>query len=264
MSQQRRHVVYDGDCSLCRAAIQFLIAVGVTRASDARTFEFYDPDAAARLMRAGIHNELAVFDPLSREVRSGAAGLLWKLEEGPLRWVAKLLGLPGPVHLAALPYRMISYNRRILAPLPAGQAACACDPDPSLLWRGLFIAFCLGSALLLAWPYAESLADGAALPLALVSAAALLAALSAAAETLPSLLNRAGILAWLVFQSSLLLLPFTWLAGRLMQGAQGWTLAAGALACLGCFARLCVRRFSLEDRYTDPAFVGQGLAKKTG
>lgn len=255
MSQQRRHVVYDGDCSLCRVAVKVLIAIGITRASDARTFGFYDPDAAARLMRSGLHNELAVWDPNLRQVRSGASGLLWKMEEGPLRPLAKLLGLPGPVHLLTIPYRMIAYNRRILAPLPAGQPACACDPDPSVLWRGLFVAFCLGVAAMIAGPYAEALAEGAGLGLFLIVGSALLVATLAAAQSLPSLLDRAGTLAWIVFLSSLVLLPFAWLAPRLDGGAAPWLLAAGALASLGCLARFCVRRFALEGRYADPALV---------
>ena len=254
MPSTRRHVVYDGDCSFCRAGVRLLVALGYSRATDARPFAFYDPDTAARLMRAGIHNELAVLDPATREVRSGATGLLWKLEEGPLWPLAKLLSLPGPRHVCTAAYRLVSYNRRILAPLPAGQVACACDPDTSILWRGAFVGLGLGVAAGLALPYAELLAAGSSTGLALLTGAGLVTVLAAAVpDGLPAVLERAGVLAWIVFLSSLWLLPFRLAAERASDGAAAWVLVAGAVVCLGSLARLAVQRFGLERRYLDPA-----------
>lgn len=254
MPSTRRHVVYDGDCSFCRAGVRLFVAVGFTRAADARPFAFYDPDTAARLMRAGIHNELAVLDPVTREVRSGAVGLLWKLEESVLWPLAKLLALPGPVHVCMAAYRLVSYNRRIIAPLPAGQIACACDPDTSLFWRGAFVSLGLGVAAGLALPYAELLSTGSAVGVALLAGAGLLTSLAAAVPTgLDAVLQRAGDLAWIVFLSSLWLLPFRFLGQGVEPATAPWVLAAGTLACLGTLARLAVQRFGLERRYRDPA-----------
>lgn len=254
MPSTRRHVVYDGDCSFCRAGVRLLVAVGFTRAADARPFAFYDPDTAARLMRAGIHNELAVLDPVTREVRSGAVGLLWKLEEGVLWPVARLLALPGPVHLCTAAYRMVSYNRRIIAPLPAGQIACACDPDTSLVWRGAFVGVGLGAAAGVALSYGELVSAGSSAGVALLAGAGLLMVLAAAVPAgLNAILQRAGDLAWIVFLSSLWLLPFRFLAQRLESGTGPWALGAGVLVCLGTLARLAVQRFGLERRYRDPA-----------
>lgn len=254
---QSRHVVYDGDCSMCRAAVRFLVAIGYARSSDVRPFVFYDPDTAARLMRAGIHNELSVWDPERREVRGGARGLLWKLEEGPLWPLAKLLALPGPLHLCTAAYRVISYNRRILAPLPPGQIACACDPDPSPVWRGVFVALCLGIAAWIAVPYAEGAVSGGGLLVALLAGIGLaLPLLTVKQGGLAGLLDRAGNLAWVTFVSSLWLLPFGWLAGRVDGPARGVVLAAGAVACLGTLARMCVGRFGLGRVRLDPALRG--------
>ncbi|MFT7677026.1 MAG: putative DCC family thiol-disulfide oxidoreductase YuxK [Planctomycetota bacterium] len=254
MPSTRRHVVYDGDCFFCRAGVRLLVAVGYTRAADARPFAFYDPDTAARLMRAGIHNELAVLDPGTKEVRSGAVGLLWKLEEGPLWPLAKLLSLPGPKHVCTAAYRLVSFNRRIIAPLPAGQIACACDPDMSFLWRGAFVALGLGVAAALALPYAGMLAAGSAVGVALLAGAGLATVLAAAVpDGLEAILERAGVLAWIVFLSSLWLVPFRFWAEHASDGAASWILAAGAVVCLGNLARIAVQRFGLERRYMDPA-----------
>ena len=137
-----RTLVYDGDCSMCRK----LSALAERRwlVGDARRLphDAFQGETADRLTRAGIHNELAVIDEGSGEIRSGYDGILWLLERGMLRHLVPLLGF-GPIRwLLRHDYRLVAYNRRILAP-PARSVTCACDPDMHVGYRWAFIVVAL-------------------------------------------------------------------------------------------------------------------------
>jgi predicted DCC family thiol-disulfide oxidoreductase YuxK len=146
----RRILVYDGDCPMCRtfselARWRWLVGDAGTMRHDA-----FEGEEAARLEAAGIRNELAVLDRTTGEIRSGYDGIVWLLQEGRVPWLAALLAFPPVRWLLRHDYRLVAYNRRILAP-PRRRAACACDPDlhrgyrwafivAALLWTGLIAA----------------------------------------------------------------------------------------------------------------------------
>ncbi len=136
-------LVYDGDCSICIAASRVLIRPWLSGDSEREPFDAFEGETAARLVEAEIHNELAVLDRGSGEIRGGLDGILWILREGRLRWVAAILALPGIYHLFSFLYHLIAYNRRILSPVKPRAVACACDPDPNALYQWSFIAICL-------------------------------------------------------------------------------------------------------------------------
>jgi len=95
-----------------------------------RAAQAFEGQDAARLAVSEVHNEMAVLDPATKEIRNGVDGLLWWLEGSRLAWLARLLGW-GPLRWAVgVGYPVIAYNRRILAPPPPRAIACACDPDP--------------------------------------------------------------------------------------------------------------------------------------
>ena len=113
----------------------------------------YGDEVAARLLAAGAHNELAVFDPKTLEVRSGIDGIFWSLEGSWIRPLLPLLRLaPARLPLALL-YRLVAFNRRILSPVRGGGMRCACDPDFHLGLRLTFTALCWAGLLLLGWAY---------------------------------------------------------------------------------------------------------------
>jgi predicted DCC family thiol-disulfide oxidoreductase YuxK len=147
-------LVFDGDCSLCRSLARLLVRPALTGATSRRPFDAFEGDVAARLLAAGIHNEMAVLDEVSGEIRTGYAGILRVLGEGTLGWLARLLSLPGLRALGRALYRTVAYNRRVLAPTPPRAVACACDPDEHAGFRGLFLlaslALTTSCALLLA------------------------------------------------------------------------------------------------------------------
>ena len=152
-----RILVYDGDCSLCTKLSTWATKRWLVGSVERRSHDSFTGEEAQRLTAAGIHNELAVLDRTTGEIRSGYDGIVGLLRGGRFAWLAPLLAW-GPVHwLLRHEYRLIAYNRRIFAP-PRHTAACACDPDlhrgyrwafiaAALLWTGLFAA--LGGLLFL-------------------------------------------------------------------------------------------------------------------
>lgn len=147
-STTSRTLVYDGDCSMCRRLSALAERRWLVGSARRLPHDAFEGEEAERLEAAGIRNELAVIDESSGEIRSGYDGILWLLEGGLLRWLVPLLRFPPVRWLLRHDYRLVAYNRRILAP-PRRNAACACDPDlhrgyrwafivAALLWTGIF------------------------------------------------------------------------------------------------------------------------------
>lgn len=134
-------LVFDGDCSLCRAAAAGFEKRGWVAPGCARPYESFSEAIRERLDAVGFRNEMAIFAPESGEIRTGMAGLLWAL--GDSRPALSRLGSTWPFSaFLGVGYRMIAANRRILAPRPNPQIACACDPDPAPR-QNLLLAVCL-------------------------------------------------------------------------------------------------------------------------
>ena len=140
-------VVYDPTCPLCVATSRWLVARGLLGAEDRRSLLSFPAAERERLRAHGVRNEVLVLDPGTGESRSGVQGLLWLLGARPRLGLLRVLLLPPLRPLLSAGYRVVSYNRRIVAPVsPDRRAACACDPDPHPLWRTLFGAAALSVA----------------------------------------------------------------------------------------------------------------------
>ncbi|MDF1700899.1 MAG: hypothetical protein P1V36_07045 [Planctomycetota bacterium] len=250
-------LVYDGDCRMCTqfsrvAEKRWLVGDAERRAADS-----FEGDEAVRLAEAGVHNELAVIEPASGEIRSGYDGILWLMRSGSLGWLTPLFARGPLAWLGRTDYRTVAYNRRILSPV-SRSVTCACDPDLHRGYRWTFIVLCaawmtfvmtvaawmllggqpwLGGGLLLAWG---------------------IVALPAAAFPTPRNLDHLGHTA---FIATLMTLPMlaavivralvliTWAAGwapdlvdgpqdgALLFAASAWGLAL-PLALWGCLRRL--------------------------
>jgi len=165
-------VCYDNDCRMCRSTVAALDSLGLVSRERLVPFQAYADEVATRLLEANVHNELAVLDPESLEIRSGIDGLLWAFEGS---WLDPVLGLArlGPVKaLLRVVYRLIAYNRRVLSPVRGGGIRCACDPDFHLGLRLGFTGLSAGGTLLVAW--VAGLLGPALVLLGLFGAAALL------------------------------------------------------------------------------------------
>jgi hypothetical protein len=118
-----------------------------------QSFQSFTGETAVRLDAAGIRNEMAVLDPATNEIRSGIPGFLWLLAGSPAAPLGRLLGHEPFLGLLTFLYRIVSYNRRILAPPrrhPGNPAfRCACDPDDRPGYQLALLALLLGLALAL-------------------------------------------------------------------------------------------------------------------
>lgn len=144
-----RILVYDGDCPMCRWISRRFAELGLIEEEQRRPFQEFEGEPASALEKAGIRNEMLVLDESSGEIRPGVRGFQWLLEGTRLRALATLLGLPPLRRGLSLLYRVVAYNRRILAPPSAG-AVCECDPDPHRGFRAAFLVaatlFVLGAS----------------------------------------------------------------------------------------------------------------------
>lgn len=141
-------VVYDGECPFCRASAAFLTRHRLVPDGSCRPASSFEGALARRLEAAGIRNEMAVLDPETGEVRAGAPGLLWAMENGRGRGFARFLSRRPILSLVSAAYRLVSYNRRVLAPPAPRPVACACEPDDRPFLRWTLVAILVGFSLL--------------------------------------------------------------------------------------------------------------------
>ncbi|MDX1644015.1 MAG: DCC1-like thiol-disulfide oxidoreductase family protein [Thermoanaerobaculia bacterium] len=133
-----RILVYDGDCPMCRWISRRFAQIGLVDEGDRRPFQEFEGDEARLLVEAGIRNEMLVLEESSGEIRAGVDGFRWLLERTPLRALATPLGWAPVRRGLSLLYRVVAYNRRVLAPPSAG-VVCECDPDPHRGYRAAFL-----------------------------------------------------------------------------------------------------------------------------
>lgn len=174
-----RVLAYDGDCGMCRAAMVGLHGLRLVPRERLRTIQSFEGELAQRLVQSGVHDELAVWDPGSDEIRTGSDGLLWALEQS---WISPLLPLlriaPVRAGLRVL-YRLVAYNRRILSPPDPG-VRCACDPSyhPGYRWALVVIALVSVTALACASVHIQGAAPSRNSPVQLLVGALAIAPLA--------------------------------------------------------------------------------------
>lgn len=138
--EERRVLIYDGDCPFCLAVANFLVKRRILPPDRVQPHTSLPLELALK-----TRNELLVIDRENSETRQGVEGLIWALEDRfPL---LKLLKAPLPLCLLTHLYRTISYNRRILFPR-SDRFICACDPDFVWSYWVSLIAFCSAFATL--------------------------------------------------------------------------------------------------------------------
>jgi predicted DCC family thiol-disulfide oxidoreductase YuxK len=131
-----RVLVYDDMCSMCVAKSRSIVAWARVGEAGRRALSSYEGEAAERLEVAGARNELAVLDEATGAIESGYDGIVGWLAGTRGGFLVRCLGF-APVRLVGrVVYRVIAYNRRIVAP-PRGSILCACDPDPKPFYNGL-------------------------------------------------------------------------------------------------------------------------------
>ncbi|MDA1265196.1 MAG: hypothetical protein O2816_08985, partial [Planctomycetota bacterium] len=76
----RPMVCFDGDCGMCRGSVELIVRLGLVERQRSAPFQSFDAEVAGKLLEANVHNELAVLDTDTGEIRSGIHGLLWACE----------------------------------------------------------------------------------------------------------------------------------------------------------------------------------------
>ncbi len=148
--QSGKVLVYDGDCPMCESLSRTFVRLGWVPEERREPFQLFEGDTAAALRDAGIHNEIAVRDAASGEIRTGARGILWLWRDTWFRWGAALLSVPPFVWLLTFFYRLTAYNRRAIAPPRPMGIACDCDPDDHAGYQLAFVVLTGAFALVVA------------------------------------------------------------------------------------------------------------------
>ena len=239
MASSRKILVYDGDCRMCGQFSKLAERHWLCGEAERRPAAAFTGEEAERLQAAGVHNELAVIDPASGEIRSGYDGLIWLLGQGRLRPLAGVLGWGPVAFLLRHDYRLVAFNRRIFSP-PDRSVACACDPDFHAGYRWAFIGVALLWSVLLggvfAWLYADRRAwVGLAAPAGWV-----LAALPALRMERERALTWMGHLGWILAAA---MLPF--LAGLLVLAGQALCWRMGWVETPWAASRCVLQGFGL-------------------
>lgn len=206
-------LVYDGECSFCTALSALAVWFGLVAPARRRPYSDFDGAMAIRLWDSGIRDELIVFDPATDQLTGGAAAIVRLLHGSRAAPIARWLDHSLVRVALDLPYRLVAYNRRAIAPPVPGGIRCACDPTDHVGYRWAFTTLVAAATWLAA----------GAVPLAAV------VLLAAATRRLgstdmrargPAHVSAAGALGGAVFA------PLEWIAGPAVATAAGVVVAA--------------------------------------
>ncbi|MFT5290748.1 MAG: hypothetical protein ACI8PQ_002878 [Planctomycetota bacterium] len=114
----------------------------------ARPLDSFSDEVQAKLVEAGISDELVLWNAETQGTLLGAAGILRKLRgswAGPL---AVLLSAPGLRFITTVIYRFIASNRRYLSVPEPQPIRCACDPKARPPHQEVLMTLCTGLGLL--------------------------------------------------------------------------------------------------------------------
>jgi predicted DCC family thiol-disulfide oxidoreductase YuxK len=257
-------LVYDGDCPLCQGIVNGLVRMDLVALERTKAFQDYEGETAEHLWDAGIRNEIAVLDEASGSIRSGVDGLLWILRASWAGPLVALAALPPFRWLTRIGYRLVAYNRHLLAPKDPTRIRCACDADFHLGYRlgllaieGLFVL-----AAVIA--FASTFSEGPLLGRPEVRNAFLGVLGLAVVVVLPALrlpreraFDWVGHLAVAAAEAAVALLPAVvlsrWLAGAVLSSVQA---ASVLLAILVLGWSLAARRRAVRFLFAAPAAGG--------
>lgn len=154
-----RILVYDGDCRMCTTFSKLADRRWLVGPAERRPADSFEGETAVRLAEAGVHNELAVIDTTTDQIRTGYDGILWLMRGGVFAWLVPLFARGPLAWLGRTDYKTVAYNRRIISPVKRG-IACACDPDLHMGYRTLFIVLCVVWMALITGVFADTLLGG--------------------------------------------------------------------------------------------------------
>ncbi len=155
MATSSKIIYFDNGCRVCRTGALLASKSGFSEQETLNPLQEMEEGAACDMEKARYCNEVAVYDPATKESRYGVKGILWVLED-KIGKIVRVFLFPPLYILINFFYHIFSYNRRMIAP-----AYVKMDNDckPEFHWgfrlvyivmAGLFSAFIsywMGSSL---------------------------------------------------------------------------------------------------------------------
>jgi hypothetical protein len=123
-------LVYDGNCPLCVQAVQTLSTLGFLEGIQPQPWQSLSTCDATLAER--IKTEFLLIEPNNNQVQGGFEALAYLMGKR-FSWTKGLLSMPSVMTIGIILYKIVSMNRRVLA--PSGNIPCDCDPPFHLGWR---------------------------------------------------------------------------------------------------------------------------------
>lgn len=143
----KKLVVYDGNCYLCRNGAILAAEYGFIPQSRLTAFDDLDEHLRSKVDLEKFRSEMAVIDLEKKETSYGVDGVLSILSiRMPFMGKVKKEGLI--YRIFKVLYRMIAYNRYILFPFNSPYK-CDCEPPLNRRYRVALIAFCIFFSVLI-------------------------------------------------------------------------------------------------------------------
>jgi hypothetical protein len=140
MKTLRNHtLVYDVDCPLCRAYTGAFIATGFLDQGGRTIYQKVGGSFAPDMDPQRSQDEIALVDMNTGKVRYGLDSLMFILSQRLPRLIL-FFSAPGIRNAINVLYKLISYNRKVIAPAPANKEhRFTCAPSFNLKYRWTYI-----------------------------------------------------------------------------------------------------------------------------
>ncbi|MCX6183368.1 MAG: hypothetical protein NT150_15750 [Bacteroidetes bacterium] len=116
MGKSNKIMYFDVGCRICRTGAFLANRSGFSEDGNLNPLQEVDPVAAGSIDKSIYCNEMAVYDPSTKDTRYGMRGILWVLEDKFGKIMRVFLFPPLFIPLSFI-YHVFSYNRRMIAPV---------------------------------------------------------------------------------------------------------------------------------------------------
>lgn len=135
-------LIYDDNCPLCTWYSGLFVKFGFLNANGRKPFSTLDNELLSKIDFDKSRNEIPFLDTATNTVLYGMDALLEILDQkiplikvtgnlAPLNWVLKKI------------YKLISFNRKVIAAKKCGPGNIDCSPDTNYVYRFIFMLACL-------------------------------------------------------------------------------------------------------------------------
>jgi len=116
MGKSNKIMYFDNGCRICRAGAFIAVKSGLAGQENLNPLQDMDELAACSINQEIYCNEMAVYDPATKEIRYGVRGILWMLEDR-FGKIMRVFLFPPLLLILDFIYHAFSYNRRLIAPV---------------------------------------------------------------------------------------------------------------------------------------------------